>query len=530
MGLMGLTTAHADGSMQGMDLMEEVSLDRFAYLKRLSLDLRGRVPTFDEYMALESQPDVSEADIDAMLDSDGFLDVMEAYHRDLLWANVGNIDFVNFNWDLQRATVSGTQVWYLRRRSYLYRGTPQDNNSASIPCGDWEQTEWNADGTPVAQVGEDGRRREGWVWVEPYWSMGDPSMESPIRVCAWDAQESEVSTNGVACSSRRSSTEITCGCGPNLNWCGGVSGVNTEVTVGEQINDQMLQVIRWVIESDRPYHEILTTNRSFVNGPLVHYYTYQSDLASNVSLSPAPVDPIFLPQVEFNDYRWHEVIQGPEHSGILTSMNFLLRFQTNRARVNRFYNAFLNSFFDASKGTDTEHCTDAGANLKDRCECGKCHQNVEPWAAYWGRFKEQGAGYLDPAMFPDYNELCERCATDPSLGCSTECRENYVVETVPADHIPYLGQLKPLEFLTESERLNLEGGPQLWVERSLYDGSLARGVVAKMWGRFMQRDFTGGKADTEIRDELFRAFVNNDYNVKALVKAIVTHPAYRRIR
>ena len=42
------------------------------------------------------------------------------------------------------------------------------------------------------------------------------------------------------------------------------------------------------------------------------------------------------------------VLEAEETSGLLlTSAAFLLRFQTNRSRVNRYYNAFLGSFFTA---------------------------------------------------------------------------------------------------------------------------------------------------------------------------------------
>ena len=71
---------------------------------------------------------------------------------------------------------------------------------------------------------------------------------------------------------------------------------------------------------------------------------------------------------------------------------------------------------------------------------------------------------------------------------------------------------------------------QVGVERTLQDGSLAEGVVSKMWVHFMRRPFDGGKADTEIRRQLVYRFMESGYDIKALVKAIVTHPTYRRIR
>jgi hypothetical protein len=105
-----------------------------------------------------------------------------------------------------------------------------------------------------------------------------------------------------------------------------------------------------------------------------------------------------------------------------------------------------------------------------------------------------------------------------------------VVSTIPADHEPFLGYLQGYEFLQEPHRVNADTGPRLWVERTLQDGSLARGTVAKVFRHFMRRELTQGEADKAMGEDLFRVFVGSDYSIKALVKAIVALPAYRRIR
>lgn len=527
----GPPTAQAqDGAAtDALRLAETASLDKTAYLKRLSLDVRGHVPQWEEYAALDEAEDVPEALIDDMLDSEGFREVMRHYHRDLLWANVSTIQYIQFHWDLARVNVTNEGqthlIHYMRRRSAYYRGGPDDPENVSIPCGGWEAT-FDEDGRPETVCDDEtGRCLEGWVWVEPYWEPG-----TEVKVCAFDAQEAEVGEGGVACGSRGSRRETTCGCGPNLAYCDAGFGVNVQLTVGESLAEQMLEVIDWVIREDRPYHEILTTRRSFLNGPLAHYFRHQLDLAANVTMTPSPLEGDFLPDIAWNDPSWVPVLQGEEHSGILTSYAFLLRFQTNRGRVNQFYNAFLDSYFDASKGVNSPDCVESSGDLTKMCGCQKCHVAVEPWAAYWARWKQQGGGYLDPARFPLYDDDCRTCAEMGIGTCPNHCRQEYVLQAVPAEREPYVGYLRGYEFLKEQHQVHAEAGPRLWVERTLQDGSLAEGVVSKMWVHFMRRPFDGGKADTEIRRQLVFRFMESGYDIKALVKAIVTHPTYRRIR
>lgn len=524
-------TQAQEGAMGAMDRAQAVELDAYGHLKRISLDLRGEVPRWEEYQALEGRDAVPDAIIDEYLRSPQFLDVMEDWHRDLLWANVSTFQYIQFPWDLSAATVGPDTdrhtVLHLRRKAVYFRGGPADQENDLIPCGHWPAT-WDQDGSlELTCDPQTGRCLEGWVWVEPYWAP-----ESPVKVCALDAQSFDASPNaGVSCKTTASRRDTGCGCGPNLAWCDYRAGdLNVERMVGDSLNGQLMQIIRWVIDEDRPYHEILTTRRSYINGPLAHYYKYQMELASTIDLSPAPVEEIFLPDLRWDDPTWVPVLHGPEHSGILTAYGFLLRFQTNRSRVNRFYNAFLDSYFDASKATGAANCVDEGADLTKRCYCQNCHLAVEPWAAHWARWKQQGGGYLSPAQYPVYDQVCEDCARTGIGSCPTRCRNDYVVETVPEDRLPYLGKLRGYEFLREGDEINADAGPRLWVERSLQSGALAQGIVSKLWQRLMQRPFGDNKADLAIRDQLVSEFVTSNYNLRVLVKAIVTQPAYRRIR
>lgn len=521
--------AAQESPQQALEQAQKVELDKHAYLRRLSFDLRNAPPSWEEQEALRGVEGVPDALLDQWLDSDGFLEVMVDFHRDLLWTNVTNFQYIQFPWDLSRVTVGPTGdthvVYHQRRKGAYYRGGPSAVENQLIPCGHWPAT-FDAQGNPELTCEPDGTCREGWVWVEPYWAP-----DTSIKVCALDAQEREFGAGGVSCKTTASRTEPSCGCGPGMAFCDWAGdGLNVQDEVGRSFSEQTLQIVRWVIAEDRPYHELLTTRMSFVNGPIVHYFKNQIALASLIDLQPIPVDPIFLPDIPYTDTEWYPILQGEEHAGILTSYGFLLRFQTNRSRVNRFYNAFLDSAFDASKSEGSDDCVNEGADLTKRCYCQNCHVAVEPWAAYWGRWRQQGGGYLSAERYPIYDALCEQCARTGASSCPQYCRNEYVIETVPADREPYLGYLRGYEFLKPEHAIHTEAGPRLWVERSLQDGALARGMVSKLWKHFAQRELTDSQADRALADELFRVFVNSNYNTKALVKAIVTHPTYRRLR
>src|SRR5688572_15563860 len=64
--------------------------EALSYLRRLSLDLLGRLPTYDELASVATNGAVDPSMIDAMLASEDAVVQLRAYHRDLLWANISN--------------------------------------------------------------------------------------------------------------------------------------------------------------------------------------------------------------------------------------------------------------------------------------------------------------------------------------------------------------------------------------------------------------------------------------------------------
>ncbi|MCA9687935.1 MAG: hypothetical protein KC457_37600, partial [Myxococcales bacterium] len=147
--------------------------------------------------------DVPADVIDAWLHSDALADRLVRLHRDLLWNNVSDVQLVSVSAGINASAGiwgrGGTQAIF-------YRG-------ANVRCLDQPAT-WDADGQIETTLMPDGSRREGWVWVEPYWAPG-----TQVKACAFDAQDALVSSSGTDCATPAGFRDRECGCGPSLRTC-----------------------------------------------------------------------------------------------------------------------------------------------------------------------------------------------------------------------------------------------------------------------------------------------------------------------
>lgn len=494
----------------------EEQLDPYRYVRALSLDLTGGPPVPHYYKALDGAGEASvESIVDEMLDSEAFADRVVRRHMDLLWPNVSNVTLTS-----PRAALARTNnLYWVRNRGITYRGD-------RVSCLD-EPAQWTDDGTLVTTEWTDPADgqvsyREGWVTVEPYWLPAGAT----IKVCAFDAQAAMVSTGGTECGLREGLNDPGCGCGPELRWCRYGS---TETLVREAMAEDVKRRIKAMIVEDQPYTELFTGKRAFVNGPLAFHLRNLVAMHNNVRLHPVAAALEDLPDIPFTDPTFHEVPLGDEHAGILTSWAFLLRFQTNRARANRFYNAFLCEPFQPPAGgipfTDEEavHQPD----LQKRAGCKYCHSLLEPSSSFWGRWTENGAGYLDAAGFPALREDCLTCALT-GQGCSAECNLYYVTKPTSPEQDPYLGKLMSYEFRRPEHEINVEVGPRVLALSAVVDHRLptcaARRTAEWLLGRELMPEEGGWL------DELAVAFVADGYRYRALVKAIIMSETYRRVR
>lgn len=482
-------------------------LDGEAHLRALSLDLRGVVPEAGEVALVDGE--VPEAVIDAWLASDAFGARAARFHRKLLWNNISNVNSIPV------ASQLGARggIWWVRSRSARYRGM------FDAHCGT-EPAQFAADGSVVPVPQPDGTVQEGWVWVRPYWN---PSAQ--IQVCAFDAREARTSPSGSDCGSYSAFSDPSCGCGPELQWCGyGVEHRQTMAAFGDEIDLR----VRQNVSENRSWLDLLTGNTGFVNGRTAHFLRHRGPVTAGLRFDVPAVDPASLPDLGFTDPTWVEVDLGDHHSGVLTSPAFLGRFQTGRARANQFYDAFFCQPFQPPDGGLPEVDEPRPSlDLTVRAGCKYCHALLEPAAAHWGRWAEFGAGYLDPDTYPAFDPLCAECAAGLA-DCSESCNRHYLIRPLSTEQDPYVGWLDAYQFLEERHDVHVDRGPSLLVEQGLADGRIPRcaATQAATWllGRAPLPE------EEPWIDELATGFVQSDYRWRSLVKAIVTSSAYRSVQ
>ncbi|HCP46888.1 MAG TPA: hypothetical protein DIU15_12655 [Deltaproteobacteria bacterium] len=489
----------------------EVSLTR--HLRELSLDLRGTVPTVEEYEDAIAQGEVPESLIDEWLASQEFVDRTVRRHRALLWNNVTNIDLFNNSVVLSG---NGNNTPYWRRNPAVF------SRGERVPCLD-EPAQWDDEGRIVTTLQDDGTRLEGWVDVAPYWAP-----ETTVRVCAFDAQETQVSASGTQCATSDGFGDPGCGCGPNLAWCRG--NAMTVRPLMEAMGRDVELRIADILAEDGSYLDLFTGRVAYVNGPLTHFWKHQLNVPAGIRMTPSPIPVEQLPDLEFTDVdTWVPIQLGQEHAGILTSPAYLLRFQTRRSRANRFFTAFMCQPFQPPdsglEASDDE--SSYSLDLQQRDGCKYCHALLEPSAAYWGRWPETGAGYLNPEEFPGLREDCHRCATS-SLSCSDACNTYYLTSTLTPEQTPYLGMLQAFEFRREDHVPNIEAGPKALALSVAVDGRLPECVSRTAVSWLLGRDVL--PEEEPWIDELNRLFVASDFSYRTLIKRIVESPVYRTVQ
>lgn len=492
-------------------------VDRFQLLRRLSLDLRQRAPTLDEYAAIEQDEPSVDALADRFLASPELEQTIRAYHRDLLWPNLRGALMFNALTQLAPSGGPGSPLSMTSdERTAVYRGLP-----ANRACADREQLEFEPDGTPVP--GPDGL--DGWVMVEPYWAPG-----TTVKVCAFEAQDKQVAQDADAlgrpwaapCHLSGAYVSRKCGCGPRLSYC---NFGHTRDAIRAALVEQLLRLVDAVVLSDRPYTDVLLTREVEVNGPAAHYLRWQWGFAADVLMVPdgdwTPPDvPFTAPN------RWVSAERGPAHAGLLTLPAYLLKFQTNRSRANRFHNAFLCQPFQPPPG-GLKLVASNEPDVAKRPGCSYCHQTLEPAAAWWGRFVEQGASWLDPAVYPVDNDACRRRDWDGDPLLRSICLRAYVSGRSPE------GVLRAYEFARDGSPEAVElvrhaaAGPRGLAEEAIADGRFAACTVRKWWRHLLRREPTAAELVEEL-PRLAAGFRSSGYRLKSLIRAIVTSEPYRR--
>lgn len=514
----GVTTSQAMAE-PGLNNPAEVcaspvaKLDKFKHLRALSLELRGHPPSGEEYAELKELDDVPEAWIEAWLESPEFADRTVRWHHSLLWNNITGENLISAS---SRLSVSSGIYWRPGTIALRLRGR-------SIPCLN-EPATFDAAGDPVMIEQPDGTRREGFVELEgPYWEP-----DTTIKACALDARDRLVAESGSPCGERATILDLSCGCGPNMRWC--ATG-QTMRAVLESMGEQADRLVRDMVTERQSYMHLFESQDLDFNGPLAHYWRYQTQVPGTIYNHPAPLDTARLPDLAFNDRDgWERVHQGPHHAGILTTPAFLLRFQTDRARATQFYTKFLcQPFQPPPNGIQTnESAALESPDLQERDGCKYCHALLEPAAAYWGRWVERSSGYLDQASYPAFSAECETCARTGKQ-CSTVCRSYYMLDRSHDSMMPFSGYLSSYLWRADKHVDYIDQGPSLLARGGMTDGRLPRCIAQRSAESMLGRALTQREVD-ELVPELAAVFSDADYSYHELIKAIVTTPTYRSVR
>jgi hypothetical protein len=487
-------------------------VDKYQVLRRMTLDLAGRVPSIEEYAALDVDETIPEETTLALIQSDEFRTLMRRYHETLFWPNVSNVRLNNVDTQLGTRDYAPEGVLLITSlgTSKTLRGV------SGAGCGDFQQTSFGADFRPTNVQTVNGALQEGWRMVTPYWDTS-----TQIKVCAFDAQETKVSDDGAPCNSMAGRGKKECGCGPNLSFCYGPSSVSVN-PIRESLREQLARSVDQVTSGGKPYTDLVKSKLADEDG---YISFWRRNLAPNVSISqtynaPASTEPIS--NKNWGDTSWTSFDRKGLHAGVVTLPAYLLRFQTDRGRANRFRIDFMCESFVPPEQPDTTGCDPGAADLTDRCTCRYCHQKLEPMAAWFSRFTEAGSSQmLDDDGFPAYNENCKKS--------SSFCNRFYVTK---GDRAGWLLQFEFANAHPEYEE-HANAGPGGFADEIIDDGVFAQCAVKRTFSYLVKRDIRAQGATTdelELLTTLVKSFQDNGYSFPMLVHDIVSLSAYRRAR
>ncbi len=516
---------------------EPHALDKYQLLRRLSLDLRGRVPSYAEYRALDSVDTVPTATVAAYLASADYQRTMRRYHEDLFWPNVTDVD-INFNAAAISSIVIKDKTTALSSmgsgRRKMWRGDSDASTTTNgRACGAFEQThfdpkypgQFRPDPAYIFTENQSGTvvKQEGYRKVHPYWAP-----TTTVNVCAFEAQETLVSDkNGTSCNSMEALNIPECGCGPGLRSCYGPKK-NVANVILEAMREQLGRKVDEVT-SGKPYTDLLLSTTTEVNGPLSWWKKYLGKLyALNQVYTPAD-DGEELADLDFTDQAtWKPVDRKGLHAGVLTLPAYMLRFQTNRSRANRFRNNFECSPFvpPAEIETVADGCAESGTDLTARCTCRYCHRILEPLAAHWGQFSEAGTSFLNPTEYPRSKPGCV------SGKPTNLCRRFYVTDS-SADAPGSLLSYQYADAQHPAVAPALDGGPRKRVNEIIANGVFGKCTVKRLFANYVKRDMhvTGENLDElDTLNQLSADFATHGYDLKWLAQQIVELPQYRSLR
>jgi len=164
--------------------------------------------------------------------------------------------------------------------------------------------------------------------------------------------------------------------------------------LAQELEEEPLELMAYVIENDRPYSEILTADYTLAS--IKSARLFKADTQSDSAFKPVKNSGQSLISGRFTDFDVDSSTQIP-HAGLLTSYAYLNKYPTtatnrNRARASATLKHFLG--FDVEDSSAREISNDALSDdenpTMNNPACTVCHSTLDPIAGAFQNFGGQG--------------------------------------------------------------------------------------------------------------------------------------------
>ena len=259
-----------------------------AILRRLSLDLRGTVPTPDELRRVENGELTLEAAADDFLASKDFTSTFILYHKDLIRPRTGDYNTDASYTKVNEVVVDGERV---------FTSSKLPGEAGSGKCG-----------------------RNDRVRVSPWWDRTGNHF-----ACKDTGSDALTAADGTRCDNEDGQRSGKCGCGPYLLFC---YPDGAKDTILKSMKEEGARIAMEIIDNNMPYPTVLTSDWTMNDGPLEVFYAKLEDRLGDLK------DPdIKRP--------WHRVMRPERHSGILTTPEMFNFFYNGRRWAQRTFEVFF---------------------------------------------------------------------------------------------------------------------------------------------------------------------------------------------
>lgn len=336
-----------------------------AVLRRLSLDLRGSVPTASELARLEKGQLTLAQAVDEILDSKDFQSTFLLYHKDLIRPRTGDYNTEPSYTKVRQMVVDGEKVFFSTRLAEA--GAGKCSATERVRVSPW----WDRAGT--------------------YWACKDTGSDALVTV---------VNGKSVRCDTMEGQQTNACGCGPYMLFCY-PDGIKNQII--KSMKEESARISMEVVNSGLPYETILTSDWTMLDGGLEVFYAKLEDRLAELK------DPdISKP--------WRRVDRPERHSGILTTPMMFNFFYNGRRWAQRTFESFfchevypdfdlLDDVKDAGMTVGIAYrdspLAEPSLTVTEARACAACHLQLDGLARvkdrwdYWGRYYEKTSRGFD---------------------------------------------------------------------------------------------------------------------------------------